>query len=313
MPRPAPQIDSTIHVVTPENIAFRYYAAGPFRRLPAYLIDLAIRAFLCGLLYFAGAMVAFTGVLAGFSFVFLGWFVLQWFYGGFFETFMNGQTLGKRVMGIRVLTIDGRPINGMQAVMRNLLRFADLMPMVSVQVLEPLSPVPLPPLYLLPTYMLGLLVMSLSPKYQRLGDLVCGTMVVVEERHWLTGVAKIEDTRAFQLAGLLPADLKVSRSLASAMSHYVERRRFFSTQRRREVAAYLGAPLTEQYGLPPDTSHDLLLCALYYRTFIADRNQDEKHIAEANSPFMQTGSPHVPTATPVTGQIPQAISAQPPR
>ena len=313
MPHPAPQIDSTIHVVTPENIAFRYRAAGPFRRLPAYLIDLVIRAFLCALLYFAGALAAFAGLIAAFGPVFLGWFLLQWFYGGFFETFMNGQTPGKRVMGIRVLTVDGRPINGMQAVMRNLLRFADLMPMVSVQVLEPLSPVPLPPLYLLPTYMLGLLVMSISPKYQRLGDLVCGTMVVVEERHWLTGVAKIEDARAFQLAGLLPADVKVSRSLAAAVSHYVERRRFFSTLRRREVAAYLGAPLLEKYDLPTDTSHDLLLCALYYRTFIADRNQDEKHIAEANSPFMQPSSPYQPTVAPTAGQVPHAAPAQPPR
>ena len=40
---PASQIDSTIRIVTPENIAFRHKLAGPFRRLPAFLIDLAIR------------------------------------------------------------------------------------------------------------------------------------------------------------------------------------------------------------------------------------------------------------------------------
>ena len=36
-------LDTTIAVVTPENIAFNYQLAGPFRRLPAYLIDIAIR------------------------------------------------------------------------------------------------------------------------------------------------------------------------------------------------------------------------------------------------------------------------------
>ena len=36
--RPQP-IDSIIQVVTPENIAFEYRIAGPFRRLPAFLID----------------------------------------------------------------------------------------------------------------------------------------------------------------------------------------------------------------------------------------------------------------------------------
>ena len=32
-------LDATIHVVTPENIAFEYRLAGPFRRLPALLLD----------------------------------------------------------------------------------------------------------------------------------------------------------------------------------------------------------------------------------------------------------------------------------
>lgn len=36
-------LDTTIAVVTPENIAFDYQLAGPFRRLPAYLIDVAVR------------------------------------------------------------------------------------------------------------------------------------------------------------------------------------------------------------------------------------------------------------------------------
>jgi hypothetical protein len=52
---------------------------------------------------------------------------------------------------------------------------------------------------------------------------------------------------------------------------YVDRRRFFQPERRREVARHLAEPLIRQFGLLPDTSHDLLLCALYYRTFIADR------------------------------------------
>ena len=36
-------LDTTIAVKTPENIAFDYQLAGPFRRLPAYLIDFAVR------------------------------------------------------------------------------------------------------------------------------------------------------------------------------------------------------------------------------------------------------------------------------
>ena len=287
----ARQIDSTIDVVTPENISFQYQAAGPFRRLPAYLIDFLIRLAVVMFVFCAGAFFSVGGLGVGVnttaivipSFL-LSWFVMQWFYGGLCETFMNGKTPGKWVLGIRVLTTDGRPINGLQAVLRNLMRFVDLMPMVSLQVFEPWGAAP--PLYVLPTYLLGLSVMACNPRFQRLGDLVCGTMVIVEERHWLTGISEIDDPLVIKLAGYLPTEFQVSRTLARTLAHYVERRRFFSVPRRREVARHLGLPLLRHFSLPQDTSHDLLLCALYYRTFISDRWEDGKHLKEVTqSPF----------------------------
>ena len=36
-------IDTTVDIVTPENIAFHYQVAGPFRRFPAYVIDVLLR------------------------------------------------------------------------------------------------------------------------------------------------------------------------------------------------------------------------------------------------------------------------------
>src|SRR6185295_16837223 len=133
-----------------------------------------------------------------------------WFYGALFETFLNGQTPGKYVLGLRVLTENGQPINGMQAALRNLFRAADLFLGV-----------------------VGLVVMALNRRYQRLGDLVAGTIEVIEERQWLTGVAKLDDPRAIQLAAFLPPNFVVSRSLARTLATYVERRRFFTPPRRR--------------------------------------------------------------------------------
>jgi hypothetical protein len=194
---------------------------------------------------------------------------------------MNGQTPGKWVMGIRVLTVDGQPINGMQAVMRNIMRVVDMGPMLSLELIG----VPVP-MYLLPTYMVGLVTMALNRRFQRLGDVVCGTIVVIEEKHWLTGIAKLEDPRAAQLAEYIPADYRVTRSLARTLATYVDRRRFFTASRRREVAKHLADPLLEQFGMRKDTSHDLLLCALYYRTFIADRAGDDSPFqASSKSPF----------------------------
>ncbi len=279
-------LDSTIAIVTPENIAFTYRVAGPFRRLPAFLTDMAI----CFLLYMGLIfLVSFLSfLLAGLAeaVLLIAFFLIYWFYGGLFETFMNGQTPGKRLMGIRVLTIDGQPINGLQAVMRNILRAVDMMPPLSVQAIGIDAP-----MYIIPTFTLGLVVMMATQRFQRLGDIVCGTMVVIEERHWLSGVAQLEDERAAQLAMYIPPDFRASRTLAQAVSTYVERRRFFSVPRRREIARHLAEPLLEKFGMRADTSHDLLLCAVYYRTFIADRVNEEERSA---SPFAVT--PGMPLA-----------------
>lgn len=259
MSRLEPPLDSTIRVVTPENIAFEYRLAGPFRRLPALLLDTCIQfALLIAILIFLGFAIGWASQGLAMFIFFLCMHVVMWFYGVLFETFFNGQTPGKYVLGLRALTDNGQPINGLQATLRNLLRSADIvMPFVS------------------------LIVCAMNRKYQRLGDLVAGTMVVIEEKQWLTGVAKLDDPRAIQLAAYLPPNFVVSRSLAKTLATYVERRRFFSPPRRREVARHLAVPLLERFGLPLDTSYDLLLCALYYRTFIADRSRDEKHLAEA--------------------------------
>src|SRR5205823_13258514 len=243
-------------------IAFEYRLAGAFRRLPALVLDLCIRgAVVIAMLYLLGYAIFLSAGLAIFVFAILV-FIIQWFYCVLFETFYNGQTPGKRILGLRVLSENGQPINGMQATLRNVLGAADIVMGILV-----------------------IIVMMLSRKYQRLGDLVAGTIVVVEERQWLTGVAKLEDPRAIQLAAYLPPSFVVSRSLAKVLATYVERRRFFTPPRRREVARHLAIPLLDRFGLPPDTSYDLVLCALYYRTFIADRSQDERLLAEAQAAF----------------------------
>jgi hypothetical protein len=159
----------------------------------------------------------------------------------------------------------------------------------------------------------GMVVMAMNRRYQRLGDLVCGTIVVVEDRQWLTGVAKLDDPRAIQLAAYLPPNFVVSKPLARALATYVERRRFFSAPRRREVAKHLAEPLLERFGLPADTSYDLLLCALYYRTFIADRSQDERLLAEAQAamaqqnPFVAYMNPSHPYAPPQPVYVPPPL------
>src|SRR5687767_15858447 len=126
MPDRREQLDSIIRVVTPENIAFEYRVAGPFRRLPAYLIDLLFIGLLC--LVVTMVLSPMIVVSAGmYSFILsVTYFAVGWFFGGFCEAMFSGQTPGKWLLGLRTVNYDGLPINGLQAIMRNLVRTADI-------------------------------------------------------------------------------------------------------------------------------------------------------------------------------------------
>jgi uncharacterized RDD family membrane protein YckC len=267
MPTPRRQLDSRIAIVTPENIAFDYVLAGPFRRLPAYLVDVGIRV---GVVLGLSFLVLFLGILrefgagVGAGLLLIGWFVLSWFYGGVFEALWNGQTPGKRLFGLRVLSIDGRPINAMQAILRNILRDVDAWP-VALGYGGPLT---------IPLYMVGLLTMAANDRYQRLGDIACGTIVVIEQRVKLRGLAQVNQAEVLELARQLPANFTASRALSHALSTYVARRERFAPARRYELARVLADPLLAQFHFPPDSNPDLLLCALYVHVFLAERPQE---------------------------------------
>lgn len=258
----AERLDTRIAIVTPENIAFEHRVAGPFRRLPAYLIDLFISTLavasvgLAATLAFSAARLPGLGV----GLVLIFWFFVSFFYHGAFEALWNGQTPGKWMCGLRVVTVEGLPIDPWQAILRNILRAADALPPVT------LGAVGLP----LPTYLAALVSCACSRRYQRLGDLACGTMVVVEQPETRYGVLRIEEPGAAALAEAIPPGYRPSRPLASALSNYVARRHAFSPRQRQEIARHVAQPLIERWGLPDDTCFDLLLCAIYLRTFIAD-------------------------------------------
>ena len=244
-------LDTRIELVTPENIALEYRVAGPFRRLPAYVLDVIFRWLLIAAvsiaLFLAGVRIA-PGVTQGLMLVAL--FGLSWFYGGLFEALWNGQTPGKRIMRIRVLSVDGQSINAQQAILRNLLRTADMMPGL---------------------YQIGLLTAMFNDRFQRLGDLACGTMVVVEEPVAQHGAMRITEPEVLALAGDLPANLEIHPRLARLLSNYVVRRRTLPWHRRMEIARHVAEPWRARLSLPDTTSYDLLLCALYHRLFFSDQ------------------------------------------
>ena len=268
------ELDCQTEVLTPENVSFEYALAGPFQRLPAFLFDFVVRivAYLA-IVISAGIILGFApfgGVLVNVLSILL-FFVMSWFYGVFFETRFNGRTLGKMVFRLRVISVDGSPIDGRQAALRNLIRNADIYgASLSLMVFSDEAP----DMHALPLVSIGLFVMLLTSRFQRLGDLVAGTMVISEHVSAQPASIAPEDMRAFGLAELIPSSFIVSNSLAKTVALYMENRRRLSPARRAEVAKHMAVPLIRRFELLPDTSYDLLLCALYVKTFMSAVQQE---------------------------------------
>lgn len=283
------KLDLYTKVVTPENIEFEYALAGPFQRLPAYVADLIIWnvAFwaIIFVITFAAGLLGITGMGSVVGFLLLvTWFLLRWFYGIFFEAVYNGRTPGKMLFKLRVISTDGRPINGLQAGLRNLLRTADVNVLLSIQMFEAEAP----PVYLFPTMIVGLTTMMVTKRMQRIGDLAADTMVISEQPRYSPWNLQPDDVRAFGLAELIPPTYQVSSSLAQAVGLYMENRRRLSIGRREEIAARIARPLIRQFEMLPDTSNDLLLCALYVRVFMSEEQQakgiaDMRRVTTASS------------------------------
>lgn len=242
-------LDTTVRLLTPERISFQYPLAGPFRRALAFLFDLVIWIALLIVALIVSLALA-LGTSAGVGVYLVAVFVLQWGYGAGFEGLNNGQTPGKWVMGLRVVSDRGTPIVGAQAILRNLTwAFEGLLPFA---------------------YLPALAAMVLGSKFQRLGDLAAGTMVVVEARPPRGSVAKVVDKEVDAVLPWLPPRIDAGPELARALADYVKGRSRFSRERREEMAGYLARPARRRYNLPDEARADAVVCALYQRVFHGD-------------------------------------------
>lgn len=163
-------IDAYMSIDTPENVAFGYKVAGIGSRFLAALVDtfliLVLQIIVIFTLLFAARLLAPD--MLGFdspAFVWLAAilglaaFAFLWGYYILFEMIWNGQSPGKRWVGIRVLKTDGTPITLAESVIRNLVRLIDFLPAY---------------------YGVGVVTMFISEQSRRLGDLAAGTIVVYD-------------------------------------------------------------------------------------------------------------------------------------
>ena len=164
-----------LEIETPEHVVLDYEIAGLGSRALAALVDTAIlAATLLAMLLLGFWLQARLPGVPVLAVMFFAYFLTLWGYFTLFEGFREGQTPGKKWLGIRVILETGHGITFRESAIRNIIRLADFLP---------------------PPYLLGALFVAIHPKRRRMGDLVAGT-VVVRDRPAEAGSLVIEESTA---------------------------------------------------------------------------------------------------------------------
>ena len=174
---PAPE---KLTIETPEQIALEFPLAGVGSRFLALAFDSIVQGTLIALLVMAG-LLARRFVLPRLGGDSLGpWtfaillaigFAIYSAYFAVFEVIWSGQTPGKRLVGLRVIDVSGRPVSAYAAILRNLLRLVDQLPGF---------------------YAFAIVSVLLTKRHQRLGDLAAGTVVVHERIERIAAMPRVE-------------------------------------------------------------------------------------------------------------------------
>src|SRR5690606_10153127 len=148
---------NTLRLRTPEGVSFSFELASPVARFLAWGIDFVVMLALIFLLMKGATLFRLVSLDFYQALLFLVYFSVSIGYGIVFEWMWRGQTIGKKLLRLRVMDETGLPLQFRQVVLRNLLRVVDKLPYF---------------------YLVGGISAVLSAKSQRLGDMASGTVVV---------------------------------------------------------------------------------------------------------------------------------------
>lgn len=217
-------LDTIQPLETPEGVDLSLIPAGPIPRVLAWGIDLMIRLFV----YWAlGTFFPIFGAF-GVGLFWIAIFVVEWFYPVFFEVLWRGRTPGKVTLQLAVVREDGTPVSWPESVVRNLLRAVDILP---------------------GCFGVALVSMMTSARFQRLGDMAAGTLVVYR-------APPSERSTAAPTDRVLPPAHPLSLEEQRAVLDFAERVPFLNRERAEELAA-IPAPALGRSGDPVEE-----LCAM---------------------------------------------------
>ncbi len=148
-------------------------------------------------------------------------------YQGLSEMFVNGRTIGKRLMGLRAVSADGAPLSKQQALARNALRAVDFLPVA---------------------YGVGGLLACLGPSSQRLGDLVAHTLVVRERKRAIDLGHFSVAPPPMQSSTLADASPALTANERAIVVSFLERRASLTPLARAQVGEQLATQLYRRHG-----------------------------------------------------------------
>ena len=179
---------------------------------------------------------------------FVALFAAQWIYFVVWEA-RYGRTPGKMAVGVRVVTTSGGRSAGVLPRSATFFAAADLLPT---------------------GYVAGVAAMALTSRFQRLGDLVAGTMVVVPERARVARALELSPPGGARRARGLPEHVTLDADERAAIELFLRRRHNLGKRTRDELAAMIAQPIGERLGYSHrDPSR--LLAIVYDRAVNAGR------------------------------------------
>ncbi|WP_243471368.1 RDD family protein [Winogradskyella sp. MH6] len=152
-----------LQINTTQNVNINFVAASVGERILAYLIDLIIKlAYIVVTYQVVFKLIGIDDFLRGMDYwsiiaVIVSFYLPVVFYSLVFETFLEGQTIGKRIMKIKVVKIDGYQASIYDYMVRWFFRIVDLN---------------------IASGVVALITIATSKKSQRLGDMTAGTSVI---------------------------------------------------------------------------------------------------------------------------------------
>ena len=275
------ETEETLIIETPECVPLEFALASIGNRFLAVVIDHAIQFFAIFVVIWAFTSLADTssglnpshistsGSLPNWitALMILGLFLLFAGYFIAFEWLWSGQTPGKRLMKLRVIREDGRPLTLWEAIARNLLRIFDAVPG-----------------FVVPIYSVGLITIFLSPRDQRVGDIFAGTVVIRERTDEAPTFAEtfsnpIADAalRRVQVVTPFNADVALLREDEVEVVESFLRRRWDLTEKQREWMAWRIA-LPIMYKLKPPYEADTFTYEGFLEALVARYNARRRYI-----------------------------------